>query len=310
MAHFLRWGLASARAAEAAQELAAVAAAVAAATDAAARASTVQSDAAAKLPPLRQDEAEKSAAHHRLIVAREQLDAEEARAREAAQRLRQLIAQGEADIEREKSLDKDAEAALEALSGERENLERAIANAASDIEAAEKQSSLLNDRLTEAEGLLEKLTGQLSEWSANKASHERSRDLAAGLSEASAAQLNDARARLAEAMAKAHAAPDVTAADSQTENARAATQGARGQAEEAREHYLAAEAAEIAAREPLEEAEREVHRLAAEVKALGDLLHPEGEGLFPPLIDAVTVQAGYEAALAAASGRRSAGATG
>ena len=53
---------------------------------------------------------------------------------------------------------------------------------------------------------------------------------------------------------------------------------------------------------PLEEAEREVQRLSAEVKALGDLLHPEGEGLFPPLIDAVTVQSGYEAALAAALG--------
>ena len=38
------------------------------------------------------------------------------------------------------------------------------------------------------------------------------------------------------------------------------------------------------------------------MKALGDLLHPEGEGLFPPLVDAVTVQAGYEAALAAALG--------
>ena len=60
------------------------------------------------LPPLRQDEAEKSAAHHRLIVQREQLDAEEARAREAAQRFRQLIAQGEADIDREKELDQDA----------------------------------------------------------------------------------------------------------------------------------------------------------------------------------------------------------
>src|SRR6185312_15474279 len=55
-------------------------------------------------------------------------------------------------------------------------------------------------------------------------------------------------------------------------------------------------------REPLDTAEREVHRLSAEARALGDLLHPEGEGLFPPLIDAVTVQAGYEAALAAALG--------
>ena len=52
----------------------------------------------------------------------------------------------------------------------------------------------------------------------------------------------------------------------------------------------------------LEEAEREWHRLSAEAKALGDLLRPQGGDLFPPLVDAVTVQPGYEAALAATLG--------
>ncbi|MES2291699.1 MAG: AAA family ATPase [Pseudomonadota bacterium] len=302
LAHFLRWAQASARAAGAAEELAQAASIVAAATDAAARASTDQSNAAAELPPLRQDEAEKSAAHHRLVVAREQLDAEEARAREAAQRFRQLLAQGEADIAREKELDQDAAKALGTLSGERETLEHASANAASDIAAAEEQAAELQEKLTEAERLLEKLTSEYSDWNANKASHTRSRDLAAGLAETSASQLGDARARLERAMESAHAAPDVAAADSHTETARAASEGARGEAAEARIRRAEAEAAEAAAREPLETAEREVHRLSAEVKALGDLLHPEGEGLFPPLVDAVTVQPGYEAALAAALG--------
>src|SRR6202034_894097 len=108
LAHYLRWTAAEARAAAASAELAAAAAAVASATDVAARASTAQSDAASVWPPLRHDEAQKAAAHHRLIVQREQLDAEEARAREAAQRLRQLLAQGDADIEREQGLDNDA----------------------------------------------------------------------------------------------------------------------------------------------------------------------------------------------------------
>ncbi len=161
LAHFLRWAQASARMAEAEQHLAEAAAAVAAATDEAAKASTVQSDAAAKLPPLRQDEAEKSAAHHRLIVAREQLEAEEARAREAAQRFRQLIAQGEADIAREKELDQDAEAALGGLAGERDGLDEASANAAADLAAAEKQSAKLNETLAEAERELETLTRAL-----------------------------------------------------------------------------------------------------------------------------------------------------
>ena len=84
LAHYLRWTAAEARAAVTAEELAAAAASVAAATDIAAKASTVQSDAATTLPPLRQAEAEKGAAHHRLIAQREQLDAEEQRAREAA----------------------------------------------------------------------------------------------------------------------------------------------------------------------------------------------------------------------------------
>jgi len=302
LAHFLRWAQASARMAEAEQNLAQAAAAVAAGTDEAAKASTIQSDAAAKLPPLRQDEAEKSAAHHRLIVAREQLEAEEARAREAAQRFRQLIAQGEADIAREKELDQDAQTALATLAGERDGLDQASANAASDIAAAEKQSAKLNEALAEAERELETLTRALSDWTANKASHERGRDVAQGLSETSAGQLTDAKARLARAMEHAHAAPEMAKVDSVTETARAASEGARDQAAHARVHRETAEAAELAAREPLEDAEHEVHRLAAEVKALGDLLHPEGEGLFPPLIDAVTVQSGYEAALAACLG--------
>src|SRR5689334_21726318 len=72
LALLLRWTAAEARSAIAAEELATAAAQVATATDVAARASTAQSDAAAILPPLRQTEAEKGAAHHRLIAQREQ----------------------------------------------------------------------------------------------------------------------------------------------------------------------------------------------------------------------------------------------
>ena len=70
------------------------------------------------MPPLRQTEAEAGAALHRLIVEREALDAEEARAREAAQRLRQRIGQAEQDTQRESALDADALAALEKLAEE------------------------------------------------------------------------------------------------------------------------------------------------------------------------------------------------
>ena len=302
LAHFLRWADSEARAAAASRDLAAAAASVATATEVAARANTAQGQAAALLPPLRQTEAEKSAAHHRLIVQREQLEQEEARAREAAQRIRQLIAQGAADIEREQSLDNDAGAALSALSEEEKTLAEAAARSTADIAAAETDSTRLNTALTEAESLLETLTARLADWNANKASNERGREVSSALLETSNGQLADARARLAEAMQTAKSAPDVAGADRRTEAARAAWISLRDSAATMREQLMAAEAAEAAARTPLEKAEHEVQRRAAEVKALGDLLHPEGEGLFPPLIDAVRVQDGYEAALAAALG--------
>ena len=302
LAHFLRWADSEARAAAASRDLAAAAASVATATEVAARANTAQGQAAALLPPLRQTEAEKSAAHHRLIVQREQLEQEEARAREAAQRIRQLIAQGAADIEREQSLDNDAGAALSTLSEEEKTLAEAAARSTADIAAAETDSTRLNTALTEAESLLETLTARLADWNANKASNERGREVSSALLETSNGQLADARARLAEAMQTAKSAPDVAGADRRTEAARAAWISLRDSAATMREQLIAAEAAEAAARTPLEKAEHEVQRRAAEVKALGDLLHPEGEGLFPPLIDAVRVQDGYEAALAAALG--------
>ncbi|MBV9548082.1 MAG: AAA family ATPase [Alphaproteobacteria bacterium] len=302
LAHYLRWTAAEARAAAAAEELAIAAATVANATEIAARASATQSDAAAVLPPLRQTEAERAAAHHRLVAQREQLEAEEARAREAAQRLRQLLSQGESDIARETALDKDAEAALNTLAAEEIELNQAAADAGAHTQAAARRETELRAVLAEAETALERITAELADWNARRASYTRGRDVAAALSETAAGQLADAQTRLDRALEAAQDAPDVHAAEAVTESARSCREAVRARADTARHARAEAELAETAARSPLDAAEREVQRLAAEAKALGDLLHPEGEGLFPPLIDAVTVQAGYEAALAAALG--------
>ncbi|HKQ44374.1 MAG TPA: chromosome segregation protein SMC [Rhizomicrobium sp.] len=302
LAHYLRWTAAEARSALAAGELASAAAQVATATDAAARASTAQSDAATVLPPLRQSEAERGAAHHRLIAQREQLDAEESRAREAAQRIRQLIAQADTDAEREGLLQHDADSALADLERETRTLNAASQSADEDLAAAGQLAAQMSESLAQTERLLERLTAELADWNAKKASLERGQGLAAALRDSGASQLKDAQDRLDAALTSAKAAPDVHAAEDQTERARSTSGTARAAAAEARAQFHEAEVAENTARGPLEEAEREVQRLCAEVKALSDLLHPEGEGLFPPLVDAVKVQSGYEAALAAALG--------
>ncbi|HEV2650557.1 MAG TPA: chromosome segregation protein SMC [Rhizomicrobium sp.] len=302
LAHYLRWTAAQLRVTAATEELAAATASVEICTAHAAEASTTQANAAGTLPPLRNAEAERSAALHRLIVEREALDAEEARARETAQRLRQRIGQTEDDIARDRTLDTDAQAAIAALSSESEALDNAIANSGDELNEAQAQAAQFTDALAEAEHTLERLTTELADWNARKSSTARARDMAAGLAETTAAQLEQAQARLDRAVADANEAPDVRAASAAAEEAREKATTAGAAATSARELLVLAEGAETQTRAPLEEAEREWQRLSAEAKALGDLLRPQGGDLFPPLVDAVTVQPGYEAALAATLG--------
>ena len=302
LAHYLRWMAAELRARAADEALAAASATVAICTERAAEASTAQANAASSLPSLRQSEAERSAALHRLIVERETLDVEEARAREIAQRLRQRLAQTEQDIAREQTLDGDAQAALAKLSGETAELEAASARATGELNRAEAQASELNDAMAQCERALERLTSELAEWNASKSSLDRSREVATALAETSAQQLAEAQQRLDSAMEGISDVPDVRVAQSATEKARSQAESARLALTSARAALADAERAEATAREPLEAAERESQRLSAEAKALADLLRPEGLDLWPPLVDAVKVQPGYEAALAAALG--------
>ncbi len=206
---------------------------------------------------LRQIEAEKGAALHRLIVERDALDAEEARAREAAQRLRQRIGQAGQDIVREQALDADAQTALAKLAeANRKGLEAMSARAAEDLAAAESVSAELTDALAEAERLLERLTSELAEWHARKHSLDRSREVAAALAETSMLQLDAAQSRLDQAIARAAEMPDVRAAEAAAEEARTLAATAREALTEARAKLEDAESRQADVREPLEVAER------------------------------------------------------
>ncbi len=302
LAFHLRWTTSESHARQAKEALDIALATVEAATQTAALASTVQADLAGLLPPLRQTEAEKSAALHRLIVERDALDAEEARAREAAQRLRQRIAQSEQDIAREKTLDADARNSLQALAEERAKLEEISVNAVSDLEGAAAKAEEAQASLSESERTLDRLTNEVAQWNARKSSLERARNMAAAQMHNTTQQLQRAQANLEQAMQNAQAAPDVKAAEDAVEKAQAEAEAARIARNDARTAQQAAETAEQETRGPLDVAERDLQRLSAEAKALADLLRPRGQDLWPPLVDAVRVKSGYENAFASALG--------
>ncbi len=120
----LRWTAANAERAEAEQAKELAVRLVAERTGAQADASKRQALAAAELPALREAEARAAAALQRLMMARETLEREETRAKARMAELDQRLIQLGSDIERERRLAADAQAALGRLAAEADALQR------------------------------------------------------------------------------------------------------------------------------------------------------------------------------------------
>jgi chromosome segregation protein len=298
----LRWQELEASSQSASEALALAAAAVAERTERAAVASAKQADAASSLPPLRESEAVASAALQRLIHERNSLDNEEARAREEMQRLGQRISQAEQDRQREQTLEHDAQTALADLDAEQSELGQANARAGALLLEAEARAREGAETLAERERTLERATAELADLNATRASYERAKNEGAEQAERAAWKRESLKPRAAAAVADAAEVADIESTDKRVKASREQAAAARAASVTAEERLKAASDAEGVARGPLDAAEHEVQRLAAELTALAHLIGPGADDLWPPLIDSLKVRPGYEAALAAALG--------
>jgi len=271
---------------------------VAARTGEQAQASTRQAQTAAALPALRETEAKAAAALQRLIIARETLEREEARAKERITELDRRIEQFAADLARERALAADAEAALGRLDAEEQNLRDVARETDARLSGANVQVGTAEAALAQSEKSFAELTGALADLTA------RRNQLQAALREHEqragrlAAELAEIDAGLAESGIQAPnltALLGVSAAQSALAEAEAAAQAAEATHRRAREDV-------DAARGPLTTAERTVQRLETEAKTIRKLLAVESKTLWPPVMDAIAVAEGYEKALGAALG--------
>ena len=298
----LMWREATARAMAAREALAAAEAQVAELSGEAAAASSRQINAAADLPALRQSESEAAAEIQRLNHARDALDQEEARlvaAREDAQR---RLSQAEADLTRESALADDARAAEARLAAEADTL-----TAATRFEA--DHAAAAATAVDEAQGAVDGREAEIAQLT---------REIASGEARAEAVRkrLGELEARLARLLQRAQdtsAERERLLADSTESDALLAARNELAvrqaafstlQAEStAIEHARTSTAAtESAARARLQELQTACAQLAAEEKTLSKILADHQSDLWPPLVNAVTVTAGYEAALGAALG--------
>jgi chromosome segregation protein len=272
---------------------------VAARTSEQTQASTRQAEAAAALPPLREAEAKAAAALQRLIIARDALEREEARAKERIGELERRLSQFEADLAREGKLVADAEAALAQLAAEEETLKsNAHANAArlsgvnERLAAAEAALAASEKSFAELTGALADLTARRSQLRATMREHDHR-------AEKFAAELTNIEAGLA---ATGSGAPDIAALAQALEAAQAALTTAENATRSAEAAHASARERHDATRGPLDAAERRLQRLETEAKTIGKLLAVESKNLWPPVIDALVVANGYEKAIGAALG--------
>ena len=269
--------------------------------DAAARASSKAREAREDaLPPKREEAAVAAAILQRLVLQRDALGDQEARAMQLIDTLRGRITQLDRDMEREAGLNRDAGETITRLDWEIEQLLRAhdghderLAEAA---DAAREAGAILSDRET--------LLSQATEDSARLAARHQSvqRLLSDTRATVDRAEAEAARARdmveAAEAAREAAAEAYAAASEGQEDAAALAeaAEEALEQAETARSEVQGREAEARAARG---EAEGEANALRAEVAALARLVDRESQA-GRQLLDRLTVEPGFEKALGAA----------
>ena len=282
---------------EAGQDLNAVADAQAAQANAA----TAQAVAAHALPALREAEAAAAAALQRLTHARNELEAEERRARERLEELERQIADLERDIARQNAAQADGAATIARLKGEGEELSRNGAGAEAAKAEAEARLDAAEAALAAVEAELGELQAQVSDLNARKSALDRS------LREENerAARFAAERARVERDLAAIEAAAASAPAEDFTAALAAAEETLRSADErsaEARNVLAGAREAEARGRGPANDAERAAQRLETEVRTLAKLFASGTDDMWPKVLDFIAVAKGYETALGAALG--------
>jgi chromosome segregation protein len=295
--YHLRWSSANSEVAEAEHAKDVCVRTVADRVGAEAEASKRQALAAASLPELREAEARAGAALHRLNIALQDLDREETRAKDRIVELDLRLVQFAADTEREQRLAADAEQAIARRADEEESIRTEARESAGRRSGIDAKVSEADGELAAAERIFTDLTTELADLAAQRnlfenAAREQSERISRISSEIGAIERELATLHPGDVGPLAVAMDGAQAALSEAEAAAIAAEAA---------HNVARSEME-AARATLAESEKRVQRLETEAKTLSKMLSLETRSLWPPVIDHISVEKGYEKALGAALG--------
>jgi chromosome segregation protein len=256
-----------------------------------------------KLPELRENDAKSAAILQRLQIGKTQLEEEAGRLEKRKKELDQRLAQLASDIAREEQMVADNTAILERLDAEEKELKDVLANSdshAADLKNAFEAASI---KLIASEKSLSAMTSERAEAAAGKVQLERScQDLNDRKSRIER-QMTDQRAELVRIDSQITGLPDPQVKQNELEQCEVNLEAAEENVAVIEAVLEEARHREDEARQPLSDARRTLNEVETEARTINKILNAGGEhGLFPPIVDEIKVQRGFETALGAAIG--------
>ena len=268
-----------------------------------AAAATEQATAAVIMPELRKAEAQAAAKRQAILIARDKLDEELERIAQARAAAEMRLAQIKEDLLREAERLSDAEANLARVTNEQATL-----NAQTEAEVSER--ARVRDALMAAAKAVEDVEAELALLSKRMAESDSAR--ATARQQASEAELRRQRAerrhgdilQQLEVAQQSALAPEIIAEEeNRAAEAEANVLSSRQTWEQAEQTRLSTQSAADTARNELQTRASEHTRIQVEAMALEEVLaEPNTAGGWSPIVDAVSVEPGFEAALGAALG--------
>ncbi len=275
---------------------------VAAATREAEAADKRAAEASEALPALRESEAAARTALERHRLAGEQIAAEEERARAALREAERRLQQIGTDLAHAEQLRGDAASAETRLAEKGTRLAEADTGHASRAEAAERCVAEATESVRLAETEANRATEEAAEASARAQAAEQMLAQAEQRVRRAVEQHTSAIAERDRVRAQAVDPALVAEAEAKEAAATSALGLARAEQETAEQARAAGQAALAEARTRQAAADSSRAKLAAETRALAEVLAVKDGERWPPMVDALSVPAGLEAALGAVLG--------
>lgn len=259
----------------------------------------LQSQAADKLQPLRDEEAARAAVLHRLSVDRDALEREEARAKARQEELETQLAQAARDLTREEQQIAEANKVLEGLAEEKKGLEAASTDSTLEPQLREAAAGAASI-LASAEAALRTATNELAEARAERGRLETEQTRLSGQIAQFSSQSEDLAQQLADLEASSGGTERLSELNADADRISALLEDAAAALSEAEAAEEQARSNEDHSRTALADAKLARQEIETELATLLKLLAPANE--WTPIVEDVRIESGYEHAVGAAFG--------